>query len=337
MTGQIIEYELGDVELISGEILRSAVLVAGTWGQLAPARDNVIVLPTYYTGTHEGYEPLVGPGRVFDTDRYFVVSPNLFGNGVSTSPSNAVEANAGSRFPQIDVYDNVLCQHRLLTEKFDVSSIPLVAGWSMGAIQAFHWAVAFPDMVQRILPWCGSARCSVHNQVFLAGVEAALTADPVYAEGHYDVPPVTGLRAFGRVYCGWAYSQSFFRDGLWSELGFETLEDLLSFWEEDHLAWDANNLLVKLRTWQGADVGKWRHTGGGFEQALASIKARAIVMPSRTDLYFPPEDSAVEVRHMPNAELRVIESVWGHCAGGPGREASAMTQLQAAVEDLLAS
>ena len=136
MTGQIIEYELGDVELISGEILRSAVLVAATWGQLSTGRDNVIVLPTYYTGTHEGYEPLVGPGHVFDTDRYFVVSPNLFGNGVSTSPSNAVEANAGPRFPQIDVYDNVLCQHRLLTEKFDVSSIPLVAGWSMGGVQA---------------------------------------------------------------------------------------------------------------------------------------------------------------------------------------------------------
>jgi len=166
MTEEIIEFELGDVDLVSGETLKSAVLVAKSWGQLSAARDNVIVLPTYYTGTHDGYAPLVGPGNVFDTNRYFVISPNLFGNGLSTSPSNAVESNAGPHFPQVDVYDNVLCQHRLLTENFGVTDIQLVAGWSMGAIQAFHWAVAFPDLVRRILPWCGSARCSPHNQVF---------------------------------------------------------------------------------------------------------------------------------------------------------------------------
>ena len=336
MAHQIIQYELGDVDLLSGETLRSAVLVAKTWGRLSAGRDNVIVLPTYYTGTHEGYAPLVGPGNVFDTDQYFVVSPNLFGNGVSTSPSNAVDENSGPRFPQVDIYDNVLCQHRLLAENLDVAHIQLVAGWSMGAIQAFHWAVAFPDLVQRILPWCGSARCSPHNQVFLAGVEAALTADPVYAEGHYDVAPQVGLKAFARVYCGWAYSQAFFRGSLWRKLGLETLDDLLSFWEADHLDWDANDLLAKLRSWHTADVGKWCQSEGGYEQALTSIKAQAIVMPSRTDLYFPPEDSVVEVEHIPNAELRVIESAWGHCAGGPGREAGAMVQLHSAVKDLLA-
>ncbi|HIC21673.1 MAG TPA: hypothetical protein EYO66_07645, partial [Gammaproteobacteria bacterium] len=71
MTEEIIKFDLGDVELLSGEKLTSAVLVAKTWGRLSAARDNVIVLPTYYTGTHEGYAPLVGPGNVFDTNRYF--------------------------------------------------------------------------------------------------------------------------------------------------------------------------------------------------------------------------------------------------------------------------
>ena len=77
MTEEIIEYELGDIDLISGKRLKSAVLVAKSWGQLSAARDNVIVLPTYYTGTHDSYAPLVGPGNVFDTNDYFVVSPNL--------------------------------------------------------------------------------------------------------------------------------------------------------------------------------------------------------------------------------------------------------------------
>ena len=137
------------------------------------------------------------------------------------------------------------------------------------------------------------------------------------------------------MYCGWAYSQAFFRKSLWRVLGFETTDALLSFWEADHLEWDANDLLAKLKTWQSADVGNLQSLEGGYERALSAINAQAIIMPSRTDLYFTPEDSAVEVQHMPHAELRVIESDWGHCAGGPGREDGAMRQLGGAVEDLL--
>ena len=109
MTEEIIEFELGDVDLLSGQTLKSAILVAKSWGQLSAARDNVIVLPTYYTGTHDGYAPLVGPGNVFDTNDYFVISPNLFGNGLSTSPSNSVDSVSGPYFPTVDIYDNVIC------------------------------------------------------------------------------------------------------------------------------------------------------------------------------------------------------------------------------------
>ena len=135
MTEEIVEYELGDIDLVSGKILKSAVLIAKSWGQLSAARDNVIVLPTYYTGTHDSYAPLVGPGNVFDTKRYFVLSPNLFGNGLSTSPSNAVDSISGAHFPTVDVYDNVLCQHRLLIEKFGITDIQLVRA----LIEALRW------------------------------------------------------------------------------------------------------------------------------------------------------------------------------------------------------
>ena len=79
---------------------------------------------------------------------------------------------------------------------------------------------------------------------------------------------------------------------------------------------DANNLLTMLWTWQNGDIGKTPGFDGDFERALGAITARAIVMPAEKDLYFPPEDNAYEVRHMPNAELRVIPGVWGHFAGG---------------------
>ena len=94
----------------------------------------------------------------------------------------------------------------------------------------------------------------IHNYVFLEGVKAALTADVNWLNGHFETPPVSGLKAFGRVYAGWAYSQSFFREELYKGLGFDTVEDFLRNWEEDHLLWDANNLLSKLKTWQSSDI-----------------------------------------------------------------------------------
>lgn len=328
-------FAAGDVQLQSGQVLRKASLAYQTYGTLNAMRDNAVVLPSYYTGNHGGYEPMIGPGNIFDTRRYFIVAPNLFGNGLSTSPSNATPAQRGADFPLVTVYDNVACQQRLLAETFGIESVRLVAGWSMGASQAFHWAAAYPKQVAAILPWCGAARCSPHNWLFLDGVKAALQADPVFAGGRYRKPPVAGLKAFAHVYCGWAFSQTFFRRALYRELGFASIAGMLEAWEEEHLAWDANNLLSKLATWQHTDLGHHPDFDGDFARALGAIRARAIVMPCRSDLYFPPEDSVLEVAAMANAQLRVIESHWGHCAGGPGRNAPDMRVLDAAVQELL--
>lgn len=329
-------FELGNLSLQTGLTLPAAQLTYTTYGRLNAARDNVILLLTYYTGTDRSYAPMIGPGRVLDPNKYWIVIPNMFGNGVSSSPSNTPSPYGGGQFPGITVYDNVRCQHRLLTEQFGIERIALVTGWSMGAMQAFHWGALYPEMVERLLPYCGSARTSPHNWVFLEGVKAALTADPVWNHGDYHTPPVAGLKAFGRVYAGWAYSQSFFRHHRYRELGFATPEELLIGWETDHLNWDANDLLAMLWTWQQADIADHPRFAGDFGRALGAITARSIVMPGATDLYFPPEDSRLEVSYMPQAELRIIPSDWGHCAGGPGRNPTDTAFIEAAMAELLA-
>lgn len=312
-------FELGDVPLQSGATLKSAWLAYKTYGTLAKDGGNVVLLPTFYTGTHRRNEGCFGPGRAIDPAHHFVVSINLFGNGLSTSPSNAAPPQDGPRFPNVTLLDNVACQHRLLTERLGVRRVRLVAGWSVAAMQAYQWAVQYPDRVDAILPFCGSARCSPHNYLFLDGPKAALQADAVWNGGNYTFPPDKGLRAFGRVYVAWAYSQAFFRDSLYRQMGFETLEELVHDWEEDHVAWDANDLIAKIWTWQNGDISDNPVFRGDFRRALGSIRARAIVMPCSTDLYFPPEDNAAEVEQMPHAELRIFDSPWGHCAGAPGR------------------
>jgi homoserine O-acetyltransferase len=328
-------FELGDVRLQSGAVLNSARLAYATYGTLSPRADNAVLLPTFYTGTHIRNEPLFGAGRAIDPAHHFVVSVNLFGNGYSSSPSNSGALQGGPRFPQVTLFDNVACQHRLLTEGLGVRKVALVLGWSMAGMQAYQWAAQYPNMVEAVLPYCGAARCSSLNYAFLDGPKAALQADDAWNDGNYVKPPEKGLRAFGRVYVAWAYSHDFFGEALYRQLGFATLEDFVRDWEEDHLKWDANNLLAKIWTWQHGDISHNEIYMGDFKRALRSIRARAIVMPCRSDLYFAPEDNAAEVAEMQRAELRVFDSPWGHCVGSPGRVPEFQRALDEAAAELL--
>ncbi|WP_341893682.1 alpha/beta fold hydrolase, partial [Variovorax sp. YR752] len=210
-------FDLGDVALQRGATLRGAKLAYKTYGKLNADKSNVIVYPTWYSGQHYDNEWLIGSGMALDPEKYFIIVPNMLGNGLSSSPSNTPEPYNLSRFPDITLYDNVTLQHRLVTEKFGIAQVALVVGWSMGAQQTNQWGCLYPDMVKRIAPFCGSAKTAPHNIVFLEGVKAALTADVAWNGGWYTTPPTTGLRAVGRVYAGWGLSQPFYMQELWRE------------------------------------------------------------------------------------------------------------------------
>ena len=332
-------FELGDVVLQCKKTLRNVKLAYKTYGTLNAAKDNVIVYPTWYSGQHYENEWLIGKDMALDPTRYFIIIPNMLGNGLSTSPSNHPAPYNASRFPDITAYDNVKAQHRLVTELFGIEKIKLVTGWSMGALQTYHWGAMYPDMVERILPFMGSAKCSRHNFVFLEGAKAALLADAQFKDGWYTSPPERGLRAFGRVYAGWGFSQAFYRHQIDVEgMGYASLEDfLVGFWEGLFLERDANNLLTMLWTWQHGDISDNELFNGDFVKALGAIKAKAVVMPASTDLYFPPADNEFEVRHMPSATLQMIDTDWGHFAGGPGTSPVDIKVLDGALRTLLES
>ena len=311
-------FELGDLTLQRGATLRDAKLAYKVYGELNADRSNAIVYPTWYSGRHWDNEWLIGEGMALDPASYFIIVPIMLGNGLSSSPSNTPPPYDRARFPEITVYDNVAVQHRLVTERFGIERLALVTGWSMGAGQTYQWAVSHPDMVERACPFCGSSKTSEHNIVFLEGVKAALTADAAWQHGWYEQQPSKGLRAMARVYAGWGFSQAFYWNRCYREMGYSSLEDfLVGFWEGFFLDdRDANNLLTMLWTWQHGDIGTTPGFDGDHVRALNSIKARTISLPAEKDLYFPPEDEEYAVAHMPNAELRIIPGVWGHFAGG---------------------
>jgi homoserine O-acetyltransferase len=276
-------FALGELALQSGGTLPAAELSWKTYGALAPARDNVIVYPTSYSAQHTDLEWLIGPDGILDPTRWFIVIPDMFGNGLSSSPSTTTS------YPSlITSADNVRAQQRLLREAFGVERIACVYGFSMGAQQAYHWAALYPDQVERAVILCGSARTSVHNKVFLGSLLATM-------------------------------SQDWYRAGLHlSSAGAATLDDFLDkHWEPGFTRRAAEDLYAQVCTWMASDISANELYDGDLVRALQAIRAHVLLMPSRTDLYFPVADNADEIAHLANAELRPIPSIWGHIAGAP--------------------
>src|ERR1700679_405080 len=163
------EFLIKNFKTESGAVLPEARVVYGTYGHLNAARDNVILLPSHYMAKLNGYEWLMGPGKALDPEKLFLVTTELFGNGSSSSPSNTPEPFHGPRFPVMTIRDNVNAVHQLLIEELHIHHLKAVIGFSMGAEQAFQWAVSYPAFEDRIVATSGTAKAYGHGVVRLEG------------------------------------------------------------------------------------------------------------------------------------------------------------------------
>lgn len=320
------EFVLDNFRTEKGITLPSARIVYGTYGRLNKARDNAILLPSHYMATYQGYEWLIGPGQALDTTRYFLVATELFGNGRSSSPSNTPEPYHGPRFPVMTIRDNVEAVHRLLSNQFNIAHLRAIVGFSMGAQQAFQWAVSYPKFADRIVATAGTAKNYPHGVVRLEGQIAALTADAAFMNGDYTIPPTKGLEAFAVVWTGWLFSQEWWRKELWRTQAKPgtTFEQVLTNYRTHFIEGaDANDLILQMRTWEYHDVGTTAGFKGNLEQALRSIQVPILYMPSATDLYFPVGDARYEAAFIPGVTLLPIPSLWGHTAGAASNPADA--------------
>jgi homoserine O-acetyltransferase len=161
--------------------------------------------------------------------------------------------------------------------------------------------------------------------VFLESVRAGLTADSAYEEGWYTAPPRKGLRAMGRIYAGWAYSQDWYRAEKFRTLGYSSLDDwLIAYWDALFEKREANDLLSMAATWIANDISAGAPFNGDLPAALRAIEADTLLMPCSHDLYFRTADSEIEITHLKSAKLVEIPSIWGHmCASGQNPEDTA--------------
>jgi len=325
-TGVRHDFIINNFKTESGVTLPQAHIVYGTYGHLNAAHDNVVLLPSHYMADYHGYEWLIGPGKALDTSKLFLVATELFGNGRSSSPSNTPEPFHGPRFPLITIFDNVEAVHTLLTQELKITHLRALIGFSMGAQQAFQWAVSYPFFSDRIVATSGTAKTYGHGVVRLEGQIAALTADDAFKNGDYTAQPEKGLEAFAVVWTGWLYSQEWWRRELWRDPTSKdtTFEQVLHNYRVNFIPGaDANDLILQMRTWEHHNVGNTLGFNGDVAAALRSIKVPFLYMPSATDLYFPLGDAKYEAAFNPLITLLPIPSLWGHTAGAASNPADA--------------
>jgi homoserine O-acetyltransferase/O-succinyltransferase len=318
-------YDLGAFRLESGVTLPHAQLVYATYGHLDARHDNAVLLPSHYMADHHGYDWLIGPTPALDTARYFLIATEMFGNGHSSSPSNTPEPFHGPRFPVTTIRDNVDAVHQLLTTSLGITHLRAVIGFSMGAEQAFQWAVSYPTFIDRIVATSGTAKCYGHGVVRLEGQIAALEADADFRDGNYTTEPLRGMGAFGAVWAGWLYSQEWWRRELWRSMSppATSAADAMARIVKRFERGDANDYILQARTWERHDVGATAGFNGDVERALRSITVPVLYMPSATDLYFPIGDAEYERQFIQRVDFVPIPSLWGHPAGAAPDSADA--------------
>jgi homoserine O-acetyltransferase len=204
----------------------------------------------------------------------------------------------------------------------------LIYGWSMGAQQAYQWAISQPQWVERICCVCGTARTSPHNRLFLLSLRQALTADPHWTGSGFSGDPEQGLRTYALIYASWAASQPFFRG-----ISDSVEQHVEQQWLPAYRRHDPRDLIAMLDTWLAHDVAP----GADLSAALSAIRAATAVVACNRDLYFTVDDMAADAAAIPGAELHVLESLLGHRAGNPHSSSAEQQQLRQIVDQLLVS
>ncbi|MEO5843209.1 MAG: alpha/beta fold hydrolase [Caldimonas sp.] len=306
------EVGLGDLRLESGGAIVDFRQSFVTHGVANADRSNAILVCPALTATHHRLDFLIGPGKALDPTRWYVIAADPIGNGLTTSPSNST-AQPGMRFPRFALRDMVHAQHRLLSEHLGVERLHAVVGASMGGMQALQWAVSHPDVAGRIVAMTPMAKTAPWAVLITHTARACLQADPAWTDAGFAARPERGWRAYA---------------GLMSALLMRTPEAVAAAGNADDahrwfdslvaqqamIGFDAHDYLYQSWAYERHDVGASPGFGGDTRAALASIKARALLLAPPLDLFNPAAEARAAAAAIPGARFVEIPSVQGHLA-----------------------
>ncbi len=314
-------FRIGDLTLESGEVIRDFSIAYMTEGTLNAAKSNAVLMVTAIGGNHHRIDFMTGPGRGLDTDHLFVIKTNAIGNGLTTSPSNSA-TQRGPDFPHFTIRDMVQSQ-RLLLQHLGIDHVVAVAGASMGGMQVLQWGVSYPTMMDSLVALTPMARTTPWSIAVNHATRQALMLDPAFQAGRYTTQPLAGWRMRADVLQVLAT-----RTPEAMRQQFPNPMDVVPWItaQEDAVAksgFDANDWIAQTWAYDRHNVGDTPIDGkavfgGDPARALRSVKAKALLMSGRLDLYNPVEDGIEAAASIPDGRHVTIPSLQGHVAASPG-------------------
>jgi len=304
----------GDLKLESGETIKDFSMSYVTHGTLNAAKTNAILMVTAISGNHHRLDFMIGPGKALDTDKYFIICTDAIANGLTTSPSNSKQ-QPRMQFPKFTIRDMVESQYRLMKEKFGIDHVVAVVGPSMGGMQTLQWGVSHPDYMDSLVAMVPLAKTPAWTVAVLEASRKAIMTDPAWKDGNYDAPPEKGIRLWRDI-----LSLLAARTPDMYSAQFKTGTDVLLWMEQQETsmlkAFDADDWIYQTWAYERHDVGTTPGFNGDTAKALASIKARTLILTGTKDL-FNPEFEPIEMgKNIPNVMMKTISpgTVTGHAS-----------------------
>ncbi|OAF05777.1 homoserine acetyltransferase [Bradyrhizobium centrolobii] len=306
----------GDLKLESGEMIEDFSISYVTHGTLNATKSNAILMVTAISGNHHRIDFMIGPGKALDPTKYFVICTDAIGNGLTTSPSNS-KTQPRMQFPKFTIRDMVESQYRLLKEKFGIDHVVAVIGPSMGGMQTLQWGVSHPDFMNALVAMVPLAQTPAWTVAVLEASRKAIMEDPAWKDGNYDTPPEKGVRLWRDILNLLAARtpdmyQAQFKNGI-NVLPWMTEQENAVM-----KAFDANDWIYQTWAYERHDVGTTPGFDGNTAKALASIKAKTLILTGTKDLLNPEFEPKQMGKNIPDVKMMTISpgTVTGHASAG---------------------
>jgi homoserine O-acetyltransferase/O-succinyltransferase len=309
-------YNEGELKLESGEAIKDFAISYVTHGKLNEKKSNAILMVTALGGNHHRLDFMIGPGKALDPDKYFIICTDAIGNGLTTSPSNS-KAQARMGFPKFTIRDMVESQYRLLKEKFGIEHVIAVVGPSMGGMQSLQWGVSHPDYMDALVAMVPLAKTPAWSVAVVEATRKAIMNDPAWKDGNYDAPPEKGIRLWRDI-----LNLLSARTPEMYAAQFKNGVDALPWMEAQENAalkvFDANDYIYQTWAYERHDVGTTTGFGGDTAKALASIKAKTLILTGTKDLLNPEFEPIEAGKNIVGVKMVTISpgSVTGHASAG---------------------
>jgi homoserine O-acetyltransferase/O-succinyltransferase len=297
--------DLGVCKLAKGREIENCRLGYRTWGALNEQRSNAILFPSWFSGNSNNIASFVGPDKMIDPAKFFLIAVDALGDGVSSSPSNS-ETQHGTRFPSITVSDMVDAEYRMASQVLHLKHVHAVMGISMGGMQTFEWIVRYPEFMDVAIPIVGSPRLTSYDLLLWQSEIEAAEDDPMFQGGNYTQAPKLPLVEFIHT-MNLSTPTHYVRTVERSDYA-EVQE---GYYTKGILPFDANDWLAQLAAMIAHDVAH----GGKMEDAAKKVKARVLVVASAQDHMVNPQP-ALDFAPLIRARTLVLESDCGHLAPG---------------------